>query len=155
MAEREATIKCSKCGLVQPATSFSKGRRQCKACVREYNRRRRQTDAYKEYQRRYRQTEAYKERRLNYQQSEAYKESRRKYKRSEAYKERHRKYKQSEAYKEYARKYGQKYKQSDGYYARLLTNGTDIKKEDVPQELIALKRLQIELHREVRKHEHK
>jgi len=46
--------------------------------------------------------------------------------------------------------YMKAYEQSDGYFNGLIRQGTPLRKEDIPQGLIEIKRLEIQLKRELR-----
>jgi len=167
----DSVKKCTKCGLILPESSFSKGGNQCKACLRAYWQAYEKTDKRKVQKKAYQQTDKYKAYMKAYQQTDKFKAYKKAYVKTHGNTDKRKVYMKAyqqtdkfKAYKKayvkthgntdkrkvYMKAYQHVYLQSNSYFNSLIRAGTPLRKEDVPQELIKLKRLEIQIKRELR-----
>jgi len=136
--------RCTQCNELLPLVSFRKGKNQCNACRKAYMKAYRQTDKYKAYKKAYQKA---------YEQTDKHKAYQKAYMKAYRQTDKYKAYRQTDKYEAYKKAY-QKVKVeglADGYVKKLLTKNTFLHCADIPPELVAVKRLEIQLKRELRK----
>jgi len=144
--------RCTQCNELLPLVSFRKGRNQCKACQKACQRA--YQNAYqKAYQKAYNKSDKGKACRKAYNKSDKGKACRNAYRESDKYKAFRKAYRQTDKYKAYKKAYSKAGVDnlSDKYVKQLLCERTFLHFADIPPELVAVKRLEIQLKRELRK----
>ena len=162
--DSEVVYERCKRGHVRSPENVSKDGR-CKECRKLYRKKYEQSEKGKEYRKRYEQSEKCKEYRKRYKQSEKGKESQKRYDQSEKGRESQKRYNRSEKGRESQKKYNRSESQKKcgrkcaAKRSANLVDGLILKRmgfrvnEKTPElmEAVAIKRLTIQLHREIKK----
>ena len=142
-------MKCNKCGIDKPIEEFYNGRRACKGCMKEWHKEyyKNNAEQIKEYAKEYRKEYAKKNKDyIKEQKKEWYKENA---ERIKEHKKEWRK-KNAEHIKEQKKEYNKEYSKnlSDGYIKQELKHQGYPPNQITPL-LIKIKRVQIQIHREL------